>query len=140
MRLGRLAPELSRTPRGRLRLDASHLEIAVPTVVERLRQICLALPETHEEVTWGTDVNFRVRSKIFCFPGDTSMTVKVPRDALIGLLDDPRFAVAPYVGRFGWLTMQLVEPIDWTEVEGLVRGSYRLIAPRTLARQIAEAT
>ena len=118
--------------------DAPHQETAVPTVVERLRQICLALPETHEEITWGTDVNFRVRSKIFCFPGETSMTVKVPKDALIVLLDDPRFSVAPYVGRFGWLTMQFVEPIDWAEVEGLVRGSYRLIAPKTLARLVTE--
>jgi len=117
---------------------ASHLEIFVPNVVERLRRICLELPEIHEEVTWGTDVNFRVRSKIFCFPGETSMTVKVPRDALIGLLDDPRFKLAAYVGRFGWLTMQFVEPIDWAEVEGLVRGSYRLIAPKTLARFVTE--
>ncbi len=67
------------------------------------------------------------------------MTVKVPKDALIGLLDDPRFALAPYVGRFGWLTMQLVEPVDWIEVESLVRGSYRLIAPKTLARQVSDS-
>ena len=110
----------------------------MPTNIERLRRICLALPETHEEITWGSDLNFRVRSKIFCFPGETSMTIKVPKDALIGLLDDPRFALAAYVGRFGWLTMQLVEPIDWAEVDGLVRGSYRLIAPRTLARQVSD--
>ncbi len=109
-------------------------------VVDHLREICLALPETHEEITWGSDLNFRVRAKIFCFPGETAITVKVPKDALIGLLDDPRFALAAYVGRFGWLTMQLVEPIDWAEVEGLVRGSYRLIAPKTLARQVTEPT
>jgi predicted DNA-binding protein (MmcQ/YjbR family) len=112
----------------------------VSAVVDHLREICLALPETHEEITWGSDLNFRVRAKIFCFPGETAITVKVPKDALIGLLDDPRFALAAYVGRFGWLTMQLVEPIDWAEVEGLVRGSYRLIAPKTLARQVTEPT
>ena len=89
----------------------------MPTNIERLRRICLALPETHEEITWGSDLNFRVRSKIFCFPGETSMTVKVPKEALIGLLDDPRFALAAYVGRFGWLTMRFVEPIDWAEVD-----------------------
>ena len=109
------------------------------SVVERLQQISLALPETHEEVTWGSDLTFRVRTKIYCFPGEASMTVKVPKDALIGLLDDPRFALAPYVGRFGWLTMQLVEPVDWIEVESLVRGSYRLIAPKTLARQVSDS-
>ena len=33
---------------------------------ERMRRIALALPETHEEVTWGTDVNFRVPVKQVC--------------------------------------------------------------------------
>ena len=114
------------------------METALPTNIERLRQICLALPETHEEITWGSDLTLRVRGKIFCFPGETATTIKVPKDALIGLLDDPRFTLAAYVGRFGWLTMQLVEPVDWAEVEGLVRGSYRLIAPKTLARQVSD--
>ena len=79
------------------------------TVMDHLRAISLALPETTEEVTWGTDINFRVRGKIFCFPGDTAMTVKVPKESLIGLLEDPRFALAAYVGRFGWLTMQFLD-------------------------------
>ena len=106
--------------------------------LDRLRALALSLPEATEELTWE-EVNFRVRGKIFCFPGETSMTVKVPKDALIGLLEDPRFALAAYVGRFGWLTIQLVEPIDWAEVEGLVRGSYRLIAPKALAREVVES-
>ena len=38
--------------------------------LERMRELCMALPEATEEVTWGTDINFRVRKKIFCFPGD----------------------------------------------------------------------
>jgi predicted DNA-binding protein (MmcQ/YjbR family) len=107
------------------------------SVVDRLRRIALALPETHEEITWGTDVNFRVRGKIFCFPGEDAMTIKVPKESLVGLLEDPRFRLAAYVGRFGWLTMRLDPPIDWDEVTELMRGSYRLIAPKALARQVA---
>ena len=29
--------------------------------LEKIRGLCMALPEVTEEVTWGTDVNFRVR-------------------------------------------------------------------------------
>jgi predicted DNA-binding protein (MmcQ/YjbR family) len=105
-------------------------------VVARLRRIALALPETTEEVTWGTDLNFRVRGKIFCFPGEEAMTIKVPKESLVGMLEDPRFRLAAYVGRFGWLTMRLEPPVDWDEVTELVRGSYRLIAPKTLARMV----
>jgi predicted DNA-binding protein (MmcQ/YjbR family) len=104
--------------------------------VERIRALALALPETTEEITWGTDVNFRVRNKIFCFPGETGMTVKADADELDALLGDPRFARAAYVGRFGWVTMTFDRPVDWDEVAELVRTSYCLIAPVRLARTV----
>ena len=105
--------------------------------VDRIRAIALALPETTEEITWGTDVNFRVRKKIFCFPGDTAMTVKADPDELDALLGDDRFARAAYVGRFGWVTMTLRPPVDWDEIGELVRTSYCLVAPRALAKLVA---
>ena len=56
--------------------------------LERIRQIALALPEATEELTWGTDINFRVRKKIFCFPGQGgSICVKAERDERI-LIDE----------------------------------------------------
>ena len=103
-----------------------------------IRNLALRLPEATEEVTWG-DVNYRVRTKIFCFPGDTSMTVKADPEELDALLGDPRFARAAYVGRFGWVTMQLSGPVDWDEVDELIRTSYCLVAPKKLAQQAAAA-
>ena len=105
--------------------------------VDRIRAIALALPATTEEVTWGTDVNFRVRNKIFCFPGDATMTVKADREELDALLGDDRFARAAYVGRFGWVTMTLGSPVDWGEIGELVRTSYCLVAPKALAKSVA---
>ena len=100
-----------------------------------IRNLALRLPEATQELTWG-DVNFRVRGKIFCFPGDTALTVKADPDELEALLGDPRFARAAYVGRFGWVTMQLAAPVDWDEVDELIRTSYCLVAPKTLANQV----
>lgn len=102
----------------------------------RIRKIALALPEATEELTWG-DVNFRVRNKIFCFPGDgSSITVKADPEERIALLDDPRCSPAPYLARGGWIRMQLTAPVDWDEVRELVHTSYRLIAPKKLAAQV----
>jgi predicted DNA-binding protein (MmcQ/YjbR family) len=107
--------------------------------VEQVRAIALALPETHEEVTWGEDLNFRVGKKIFCFPGADSMTVKADPDEREALLGDPRFRLAAYVGRFGWVTMELGPEPDWHEVAELILTSYCLIAPKKLAaRAVAE--
>ena len=104
--------------------------------VERMRTIALALPETHEEVTWGEDVNFRVGKKIFCFPGEESMTIKADPGEREALLATGRFTVAPYVGRFGWLRMDVPRRPDWDEIAELITTSYCLIAPKRLAKQV----
>jgi predicted DNA-binding protein (MmcQ/YjbR family) len=106
---------------------------------ERMRKIALALPEATEEVTWGTDVNFRVRKKIFLFPGEEQMTVKTDPDEREALLATGRFHVAAYVGRFGWLTMDIPKrptKADWEEIGELIATSYCLIAPKKLAATV----
>ena len=110
----------------------------MPSNVERIRDIAGALPEVTEEVTWGTDLTIRVNRKIFCFPGEGSFTVKADRSELLALLDDPRIVPAAYVGRFGWVTVRLDEPVDWDRVARLIRASYRLVAPKRLAAVVAE--
>jgi hypothetical protein len=62
-------------------------EKALAKNLERMRSLAMALPEATEEITWGTDINFRVRKKIFAFPGSgDSLTVKADREELPALL------------------------------------------------------
>ena len=49
------------------------------------------------------------------------------------VMSDPRFSIAAYVVKHGWIHRGVEDPIDWNEVRALVVGSYRMIAPRTLA-------
>lgn len=106
--------------------------------LDRIRAIALALPEATEELTWETTINFRVRNKIFCFPGDGgSVMVKADRDELPALQQDPRFSPAPYLARGGWVVLDLGQgPVDWDEVAELIHTSYCLIAPKRLAAQV----
>jgi predicted DNA-binding protein (MmcQ/YjbR family) len=106
--------------------------------LERMRALAMALPEATEEVTWGTDINFRVRKKIFAFPGDGgSLTVKADREELPALLGDSRFKPAPYLARGGWVRMDLTTSTpDWSEIDELIRTSYCLIAPKKLSAQL----
>ena len=106
--------------------------------VDRLRTICLALPEAAEQETWGGPT-FRVRGKIFAMPrqddGRISVWCKAPPGSQLILIgaDPERFFAPPYVGPKGWIGVRLDDEPDWSEVDGLVRRSYRLIAPRRLA-------
>ncbi|MEP7113528.1 MAG: MmcQ/YjbR family DNA-binding protein [Ilumatobacteraceae bacterium] len=106
--------------------------------LERMRSLAMVLPEATEEITWGTDINFRVRKKIFAFPGQGgSLTVKADRDELPALLADARFKPAPYLARGGWVMMDLTTATpDWSEIDELIRSSYCLVAPKKLVAEL----
>jgi predicted DNA-binding protein (MmcQ/YjbR family) len=106
--------------------------------LDRLRSIAMALPDATEELTWETSINFRVRNKIFLFPGGgDQVMVKAEREELPALLGDDRFRPAPYLARGGWVVLDIsTGPVDWDEVRELVHTSYRLIAPKKLAAQV----
>jgi predicted DNA-binding protein (MmcQ/YjbR family) len=105
---------------------------------DRLRKICLALPEAEERETWG-DPTFRVRDKIFAMEkrgdGRISIWCKAPPGSQMVLVgaDPERFFVPPYVGHKGWVGVRLDNDPDWEEVAEIVRRSYRLTAPKKLA-------
>lgn len=109
--------------------------------IDRLRGICLALPEAAEKEAWG-DPTFRVRDKIFAMEkrgdGRISVWCKAPpgsQEVLVGA-DPDLFFVPPYVGHKGWVGMRLDRDPDWDEVATVVKRSYRLIAPKRLAALI----
>ena len=109
--------------------------------IERLRAICLALPEATEKEAWG-DPTFRVRDKIFAMEkrgdGRISLWCKAlpgSQEILVGT-DPDRFFVPPYVGHRGWIGLRLDDDPDWDEVAEVVKRSYRLIAPKRLAESI----
>lgn len=106
-----------------------------------VRRISMALPEAEEILTWETDVTFRVRSKIFAIGGDGAdhVSIKATPMAQADLVDrDPKtFAPAAYVGRFGWITVDL-DRIDDAELERLIRQAWRLTAPKRLVATLEE--
>jgi predicted DNA-binding protein (MmcQ/YjbR family) len=107
-------------------------------VPERLRAICLALPEATEQLTWGDTVTFRVRGRIFVMhrasERGATISCKAPpgiQEMLVGS-DPGLFFVPPYVGQHGWIGVCLDERVDWEEVADLVAESYRMTAPKRL--------
>src|ERR687896_837383 len=112
--------------------------------LERLRRICLALPEATERLSHGEPTWFVRDKKIFVTfsdhhhddrlafwcaapPGAQEMLVEVAPE---------RFFVPPYVGHRGWLGVRLDVPVDWDEIADLVEAAYRTVAPRRLVAQL----
>jgi predicted DNA-binding protein (MmcQ/YjbR family) len=110
--------------------------------IERVRTLCLALPEAFELEAWDHPT-FRVgsgRGKIFCTAAKdgSSLTLKadpLEREAL--LAQGEPFFIPPYVGTKGWVGIRLEQPrIDWEEVAELIAISYCLIAPKRLTEKV----
>lgn len=115
-----------------------------PERLERIRQICLALPEAVEKEAWG-DPSWRVRDRIFAMQkgnyegGRPSLWLKAADGAQAVLVasDPERFFVPGYVGHKGWIGLYLDGgSMDWDELSDLIEESYRLIAPKRLAAQL----
>ena len=110
----------------------------MPTVAD-VRRIALALPGATEELTWGTDITFRVAGRIFAITGAGSPAVSIkasPDDqaALVGS-DPETFAPSAYTGRFGWVTVQLAGVSD-AMLEQLLHSAWRRTAPKRLSRGV----
>ena len=107
----------------------------------RMREICLALPETSERLSHGAPTFF-VRGKrafvmvlsnhhgdgrfaIWCAAPDGMQTLLVEAEP-------ERFFVPPYVGHRGWLGVRLDRGLDWGELAGIVEDAYAEVAPPKL--------
>ena len=107
-------------------------------ILENVSKICLSLPDTKLTMTWGCP-HFRVGEKIFCGYGNErgicSIGFKLEKPHAAAVLKDPRFSVAPYVGKHGWVHLNATKVKDWGEVRRYIQESYELIAPtKSLAK------
>jgi hypothetical protein len=114
------------------------------TPVDRLRAICLALPEATEKLAWG-EPTWRVRGKLFAqlddhHHGADHLAVWLPaplgeQEAMV-FTDPARFFRPPYVGSRGWVGVRIDRKPDWRMVRGLVEQAYRVVAPPRLLASI----
>lgn len=127
-------------------MRVQHPRRRAQSAVERIRAICLSLPDTKETPTWGKP-HFRVGEKIFSGcdeDGDGGRVVvsfKLTMEHAFAITQTPGFWPAPYVGHRGWVSMDATHVTDWDAVRALILESYRLIAPKkSLAKLAASDT
>ena len=110
--------------------------------IDELRAFCLALPGTHEKETWGDaehagDVTFRVRDRIFVMTGPQGggASIRTTLEQQAELLDTfpGVFRSSAYVGRFGWVSVEL-DAVDDELLRGIVEGAWRRTAPKAVVR------
>jgi hypothetical protein len=114
--------------------------------LERIRRICLALPEVSERLSHGAPTFFVRGKRAFVMvltdhhgDGRFAIWCAAP-DGLQAMLveaDPERFFVPPYVGHRGWLGVRLDRALDWDELTGIVEDAFVEVAPRALVERAA---
>ena len=117
-----------------------------PQLLERLRSICLALPEVTERASHGAPTFFVRNKKAFVnawlngHHGDTfpHLWCAAPtgmQESLLSRADD-RYFRPPYVGSRGWIGVRLDVKLDWSDIAELCEDAYRAVAPAGLGASL----
>ena len=106
--------------------------------LDELRAFCMGLPGTHEKETWGDaehagDITFRVKDRIYVMTGPDGggASIRTSMDQQAELLDTfpGVFRSSAYVGRFGWVSVDL-GAVDDELLRGIIEGAWRRTAPK----------
>jgi hypothetical protein len=111
--------------------------------VDRLRKICLALPEVSERISHG-EVSFFVAKQFVAVDDHHHGADRLAfwcaaaagaQEQLIA--EDPeQFYRPPYVGHRGWIGVRIDLDPDWDEIAEIVRDAYRQVASRRLLAEL----
>ena len=115
--------------------------------IERVRRICLALPEATEKISHGEPTWF-VRKKVFAMfsnnhHDDGHVAVTIP--AAIGIQEmliqrnPKKFYRPPYVGVRGWVGIEVKQVSD-KELALHINEAWGLIAPQKLVELLGKET
>lgn len=113
--------------------------------LERVRRICLSLPEAWEKISHG-EPTFFVRKKVFAMcsnnhhnDGHIAVTIvaAIGIQAMLIESSPEKFYRPPYVGVRGWVGIELARVSD-EELAVHLREAWRLISPEKLQALLKE--
>jgi hypothetical protein len=109
--------------------------------LDRVRALCMALPQaterlSHGEPTWfvGTGKSFANFADNHHGAGRVAIWCAAPpgmQNALVGG-DPDRYFVPPYFGYRGWLGVRVDGDPDWEEIAGVLEDAHATVAPKRL--------
>jgi hypothetical protein len=111
------------------------------TPLDRVRRLCLALPEVEERLSHGAPTFFVRGTRAFVSymdnhhgDGRLALWCNAPPGLQENLIEEDgrQFFVPPYVGVRGWAGVRLDMGPDWERTADLIELAYRMSAPKRL--------
>lgn len=106
--------------------------------IEKLQEICKALPHVTEDIKWGNDLCFCIGAKMFCVVGlnqsPVSASFKVTDEEFEEMSSRQGFVPAPYVARYKWVLAEDIAVLSPKEWEHYIQQSYGLVKSKLPAK------
>ena len=121
--------------------------MARSTPLERVRRICLALPETNERASHGSPAFFIRDKRSFAsymddHHGDGRLALWCASSSdvqqLLATSRPQQFFLPPYVAHLGWIGVRLDRDLSWAEVAGLIADAHRVVIARMSRSRTSE--
>jgi hypothetical protein len=99
---------------------------------DRIRKLCLSLPDVEERLSHGSPTFFTSKRTFLMFAnnhhGDGRIAVwcnasEGGQEILVGS-DPDNFFIPPYVGPGGWIGVNLDKGITWAQFSAVVKDAY----------------
>ena len=112
------------------------------TPLDRIRKICMALPETYEKISHGAPAFFIPSGQYLAFTdnhhgdGRIAAWVAQPPGAQEALMaaDPKHFFRPPYVGPSGWVGINLNTGLAWGAVAAVIAEGHGFVAAKKRRR------
>ena len=110
--------------------------------LERVREVCIGLPEVTERLSHGSPTWFVRGKKTFVMylndhhgDGRLALWCAAPEGMQHALVagDPESYFVPPYVGHRGWIGVRLDRALPWDEIAGAIEDAWLTVAPKRLA-------
>ncbi len=110
--------------------------------IEELREFCLSLPHTEEDVKWGADLCFTIGKKMFCVTGlereTFGLSLKVTPEQFEKLTLEEGISPAAYVARYKWISIKGEDRLSRELWEQYIRQSYELVKAKLPKKLLSE--
>jgi len=118
----------------------------MPSAVDWIRELCLSLPETTEDIQWESDLLFRIARKIYCVvplepQAPVKLSFKCTPEKFAELVEVEGIIPAPYMARNHWVAFVDLNALRREEIKELIRHSYRLVVaklPKKIQQELAK--
>jgi predicted DNA-binding protein (MmcQ/YjbR family) len=99
--------------------------------IDWLREFCLSLAHTTEQIQWGDHLVFKVGGKMYAVaalePVGNYISLKSSPEDFAALTERPGIIPAPYLARAKWIAIEQEESVSRSELKQLLAEAHRLV-------------